>query len=147
MRRMRKRRDKEREQHQQQQQHEGFSKQDRQVVGKEVRDCSNSSNVVVKDGEKIGKDDSNDNCKSDGDTAPQRRIGSNSEEGINTNISEIVAGSTQLESERLNAESHSSNNTQSEGRAKTIVNSTKPQTISDPDGDIVPEAASYKLST
>eukprot|EP00979_Chaetoceros_neogracilis_P011812 scaffold2990_cov239-Chaetoceros_neogracile.AAC.2 len=68
--------------------------------------------VTLKDGEKIGKDDSNDNCKSDGDTAPQRRIGSNSEEGIETNISEIVAGSTQLESERLNAESHSSNDEQ-----------------------------------
>ena len=77
----------------------------------------------MKDGEKIGKDDSNDNCKSDGDTAPQRRIGSNSEEGIETNISEIVAGSTQLESERLNAESHSSNDEQSEGCAKMIFDS------------------------
>ena len=144
---MRKQREKERKQPQQQQQHEGSSKQDKQVVGKEVRDCGNSSKVVVKYGKKIGRDDSNDNCKSEGDTAPQRRIGSNSEEGIDTNISEIVAGSTQLELERLNAESHSSNDKQSEGCAKTIVDSTKPQTISDADGDIVPEAALYKLST
>jgi hypothetical protein len=103
--------------------------------------------ITLKGGEKIGNDDSNDNCKSDGDTAPQRRIGSNSEECIETNISEIVTGSTQLESERLNAESHGSNDEQSEGCAKMIFDSTKPQTISDADGDIVPEAASSKLST
>jgi|AntRauTorckE5430_2_1112549.scaffolds.fasta_scaffold21833_3 hypothetical protein len=102
--------------------------------------------ITLKGGEKIGNDDSNDNCKSDGDTAPQRRIGSNSEECIETNISEIVTGSTQLESERLNAESHGSNDEQSEGCAKMIFDSTKPQTISDADGDIVPEAASYIIN-
>jgi hypothetical protein len=130
---------------QQQQQHNGSSKQDEQVVGNEVRDRSNSRNHV-EGWREIGNDDSNDNCKSDGDTAPQRRIGSNSEECIETNISEIVAGSTQLESERLNAESHGSNDEQSEGCAKMIFDSTKPQTISDADGDIVPEAASYIIN-
>jgi len=134
------------QQPQPQHQQDGSSKQDEQIVEKEVSDCGISSDVVVKDEERNGKDDSNDNCRSDGGTA-QRRAGGNSEEGIDTSISEIAAASTQLESERLNAESHSSNDEQSDGCAKTIVDSTEPQTTSDADGNIVPEVASYKLST